>query len=110
MSLRGIENQMVVTRTADYARDASAQIRQGAVAQDYLAHQNKVLADMQREQVQQLQGKEAARIRMEERKEQEQKSKKKKKAGAQGKAGSAPAQAEDLTVGTAPERILDIEI
>ncbi len=112
VSLRGIDGQMMINRTGDYAREASVQLRRGDVAQDYLAHQNKVLADLKKEQVAQLEGKEAARIRLDERPEGDprQGSRKKKK-----KQPPAPVKddgfvPDDPTVGISLPKRLDIEV
>ncbi|MDR3310588.1 MAG: hypothetical protein LBS90_04510 [Oscillospiraceae bacterium] len=39
MSVKGIDNQIMVTRTSDYARELSAQQHRGDAMQDYLAVQ-----------------------------------------------------------------------
>ena len=42
MSIRGIDSQIMITRTADASRDASALQKRPEVAQDYQAQQSKV--------------------------------------------------------------------
>ena len=49
--LKGIEAQMMVTRTADLARDANALQRKNDLARDYLAIQTKTLTDQEKQQV-----------------------------------------------------------
>jgi 23S rRNA-/tRNA-specific pseudouridylate synthase len=111
MSIRGIDGQMMINRTTEYTRDASAQIKQGEVTQDYLALQNKVLAEQQREQVTHLEGKESAGVRLEERKEPEgqsgRKRKKKQPAKAEPQDEFVP---DDPSVGIPLPKRLDIEV
>lgn len=110
MSLRGIESQMIINRTSDYAREASAQIRRGELAQDYLAHQNKVLSDIQKEQVSHLESKEAARIRLDERKEPDQGASGKKKKKKPLASGEGQVVRDDRNAAARSEHLLDIEI
>jgi|GEM_PF-6366796 len=111
MSLRGIESQMIVNRTNDYAKDASAQIRRGELSQEYLAQQNKVMAEMQKGQVAQMEGKESPRVLVDEQKEPDQGgtgAKKRKKA--QTAAQKAAAKNDQPDVGAPTEYILDIKV
>ncbi len=116
MSIRGIDGQMMITRTTDFARDASVQLRRGEVSQDYLAYQNKVLSDMQKEQVSGLEQKEEARVKADERKEREQQDKAKKRKKPQNALAQAAAarregfEPDDPTVGVSLPKMLDIEV
>ena len=49
--LKGIEAQLMVTRTADLAREAGALQRKNDLARDYLAVQAQSLAELERKQV-----------------------------------------------------------
>jgi hypothetical protein len=42
MSIRGIDTQIMITRTADFARETSSVQRQPEVTQDFLAVQSKI--------------------------------------------------------------------
>jgi len=42
MSIRGIDTQIMITRTADFARETSSVQKQPEVTQDYLAAQTKI--------------------------------------------------------------------
>jgi len=42
MSIRGIDTQIMITRTADFARETSSVQKQPEVTQDYLAIQTKI--------------------------------------------------------------------
>lgn len=53
MSIKGIDNQMMVTRTAEYSKDAGAHLRKGELVQDYLAAQAKAQAEIDHEKVSQ---------------------------------------------------------
>ncbi len=55
MSIKGIDNQMMITRTAELAKDATSQLKRGELAQDYLAVQAKALAEHEQGVVQKAQ-------------------------------------------------------
>jgi hypothetical protein len=106
---------MMINRTMDYARDTSVQLRRGEVAQDYLAYQNKVLSDIQKEQVSGLEQKDEARVKANERREKEsgEGAKKKKKPKGALSAAAPPGEAfepDDPTVGVPLPKMLDIEV
>jgi len=42
MSIRGIDTQIMITRTADFARETSSVQKQPEITQDYLAVQTKI--------------------------------------------------------------------
>ena len=48
--LKGIEAQLMVTRTADLARDAGAMQRKNDLVRDYLALQTQALAEQEKKQ------------------------------------------------------------
>lgn len=49
--LKGIEAQLMVTRTAELARDADAILRKNDLVRDYLALQTQALAELEKGQV-----------------------------------------------------------
>jgi hypothetical protein len=49
--LKGIEAQLMVTRTADLAREAGAMQRKNDLVRDYLAQQTQALAEIEKQQV-----------------------------------------------------------
>ena len=49
--LKGIEAQLMVTRTAELARDADAMQRKNDLVRDYLALQTQALAELEKGQV-----------------------------------------------------------
>lgn len=113
MAMRGIDAQVMLHRTAEYVKDANAMLRRNDITHDVQAHLNNVETALKQEQVLSLQQKEAARIRLEERKRQEAQKKKKKKKPLLGEPTDLVVdgfEPDDPTVGTAVPYKLDIEV
>ena len=51
MSIKGIDNQLMVTRAADYAKEASTQLKRSDLMQDYLYVQTKMLENRKKQVV-----------------------------------------------------------
>ncbi|NLO47743.1 MAG: hypothetical protein GX111_05410 [Clostridiales bacterium] len=51
MSIKGIDNQLMVTRAADYAKEASTQLKRSELMQDYLYVQTKMLENRKKQVV-----------------------------------------------------------
>jgi len=51
MSIKGIDAQIMITRTAELARDSSAQLRRNELMQDYLAAQTRALETQEKKSV-----------------------------------------------------------
>lgn len=88
MSIKGIDNQIMVHRVTDYTREASVQNKRDEFAQIMQGYQGKVVAEHEKKQVQQLKQKMNAAITREKpSRDQPNDSKRKKKRGQGGDQG-----------------------
>lgn len=80
MSIKGIDNQIMVHRVTDYARDASVQNKRDEFAQLMQSHLGKVQQEQQKHQVQQVAiGPKVEKLRDQEQRQNKQQHPRKKK-------------------------------
>lgn len=117
MSIKGIDTQVMAHRVTEYVKDASAQLRRSEVNQDFLAHQNRALAELAKGQVAHLEQKEPAVINLLERQPDTTPRQKKKRKPSQEEeehividSDSIDFEPDNPTAGVAVAARLDIEV
>ena len=108
MSIKGIDAQLMITRAADLARDASQQVRKNELVQDYLSAQMNAQEQFEIQKAPKTNESEKVKLNLD--KESEREGSAKKRPSASSKQQKAVQENEVLKHVPSPDSIIDVII